>query len=403
MVLTILASACQPSATPGPTSTIVTSTTTIQPEPDAQLDRLVVSTLSGAVVVYDTTGNEISRVEPPSGHFFGQPTWLDDATIVFSDVSDSGDHALTAADAETGSVVWRAEMETPPFYFSPAPVGGSYATTSLRNDPSGAGLVSELVDRSGSVTSLSAESPFYTSWSPGGDSLAIHIPGQHLDVHGSEGDETILTRTGVFQTPVWIEMGLVTLRTVGGTQKITIWADGSFEDIAEVDGPVGFVASGDMVAIQARERPDTGSVAAGLRAQTLPRIPSGRLVVIDLAARETNTVSNELALLYQWDEAGDSLLYSMPGDEPQELVWSVWRDGASVEIESFVFQAPWFRSLVPFFDQYAQSVLFWSSHGDRIAYPAIVGSDPVVVIKPIDGGESVVIPAATWVAWAPSG
>jgi len=399
----VLTTACQSSTVSEPTSTFDASTSTSRPEPENGPDRMVVSTVTGAIVVYEPTGGEISRIDPPEGHIYSQPTWLDSATVVFSVVSDSGEHLLAASNAETGRVVWRAEMESPPFYFSPAPPGGPYATTSLRNDPSGAGLIAELVDRNGDVTPLSDESPFYTSWSPDGDTLAIHIAGQRLDVRRSGGLETILSSTGLFQAPVWVERGLVTLRSVEGGQRLALWSEGSFADVAQVEGPVGFVASGNMIAIQATERPDAGSIAAGLRTQTLPMVTGGRLVVIDLETEALETVSSELAFLYQWDQGGTSLLYATLGEGPLSLTWNIWSDGQSVEIASFGLQPSWFRSLVPFFDQYAQSVRFWSSSGRYIGYPAVLDGDPVVVIDPVDRTGSVVIPSATWVSWAPSG
>jgi len=399
----VLATACVSSTAPDPTPTVPRNASTSSPVVEMGADRMVVSTVTGAIEVHDATGGEISRIDPPEGHIFRQPTWLNGSTIVFSDVSDSGDHSLTAAEAETGNIVWRTPMETPPFYFSPAPASSRYATTSLRNHPSGAGLISELVDHSGIVTPLSSESPFYTSWSPEGDSLAIHVAGQRLDVRRAEGTETILTDTGLFQAPVWVDRGLVTLRSVDDTQRVVLWTDASLTDLAEVEGPVGFVAAGDMIAIQATERPDVGSIAAGLRTQLLPTLPGGKLVTIDLVTGTLRTVSSELALLYQWDESGEDLLFATLGDEPLSLAWNVWSDGQSVEIESFTLQPPWFRSLVPFFDQYAQSVRFWSWSGDYIGYPAVRDEEPVVVIHPVDGTESIVIPGATWVSWAPAG
>jgi hypothetical protein len=202
---------------------------------------------------------------------------------------------------------------------------------------------------------------------------------------------------------VWVDSGLVALRIVEGTQRLTVWSDGSFTDVADVEGPAGFVASGDLVAVQATERPDAGSVAASLRTQLLPTIPGGNLVVVDLAEGTMRTVSNELALLYQWSQSGDSLLYATLGDEPLSLVWHVWSDGNATETDSFVLQPPWFQNLVPFFDQYAQSVQLWSSSGEFIGYPAVVDANPVVVVERVDGTGSVVIPGATWAAWAPSG
>jgi hypothetical protein len=402
IALGILISACQPLSTVEPTVAGGADTTSTRPNEEKDGDRIVVATVGNAIAVYRATGEEMARVDPPAGHVYRQPTWLDNATIVFSDVSDSGDHALVAADAVSSDILWRAEMETPPFYFAPAPTDSSYATTSLRNDPSGNGLIAELVDHAGNVTVLSNESPFYTSWSPAGEGLAIHIAGQRLDVQHSGGTDTILDDTGQFQTPVWVSRGVLALRTVSGTQRLTLWNDGSFTDVAEVDGPAGFVASGDLVAVQATERPDSGSIAAGIRVQAPPTIPGGRLVVVDLATGEMQTVSSELALLYQWDRTGESLLYATLGDEPATLAWHVWFGGRSVEIGSFTIQPSWFGNLVPFFDQYAQSVQFWSPSGANIGYPAIVESAPVVIVDPLDGSDSVVIPGATWSAWAPS-
>ena len=94
-----------------------------------------------------------------------------------------------------------------------------------------------------------------------------------------------------------------------------------------------------------------------------------------------------------------------PLGRPNELHQQVRRHRKSVEIVTFQLQPPWFRSLVPFFDQYAQSVQLWSSSGAYIGYPAVVDAEPVVVIEPLDGingTEPVIISGATWSAWAPS-
>ncbi|MEE8457338.1 MAG: hypothetical protein V3S28_04755 [Acidimicrobiia bacterium] len=401
VVLGIAAASCQSSAARDATSTTVPAPPATNQEALETPDRIVVATTSGAIVVHGVGGGELMRIDPSEDSIFRQPTWLDASTIVFSEVSETGDHALIAADAETGDVVWRAEMETPPFYFLPAPMGSPYATTSLRNDPAGAGLIAELVDRSGETTALSNESPFYTSWSPDGQDLGIHIAGRRLDVSGATGTATITSRTGLFQTPVWIDMGLMTLRTVEGTQSLAVWDNGSFNDIATLEGPAGFVAFGDRVAVQPSVRPDTGSVQVGLVTQQLPSVPGGRLVVIDLLSGSMETVSTELALVYQWDQVGERLLYATVGSGPVSLIWHQWSGGDTAEITSFTPQPPWFRNFVPFFDQYAQSVQFWSASGDHIGYPAVIGGAPVVVIQSVDGSGSIIIPDASWSAWAP--
>jgi len=399
----VLLAACQPSTSPVETSTIDVVPSTTQPGADEGRDLIVVSMIEGSVAVHDATGAEVSRIDPPPGSIFRQPTWLDGATIVFSEVSETGSHSLTAAHAETGEIVWRSAMDTPPFYFSPAPPGGTHATTSLRNDPSGAGLIAELIDDGGNASMLSDESPFYTSWSLGGDSLAMHIVGQRLDIWTPDETATIAAGAALFQTPVWVEKGLVALRIVDDSQRLTVWNSGSFSDLATVDGPAGFVASGDLVAIQATERPDAGSIAAGLRTQTILTIPAGKLVVLDAGKGTLHTVSNELALLYQWSQSGESLLYATLADEPLSLEWHIWSAAETATTDAFVLQPPWFQNLVPFFDQYAQSVLLWSSSDDYIGYPAVVDGEPVVLIESIDGSDLTTISGGTWAAWAPSG
>jgi len=394
----VIAAACEPAAEPISHSTLATTTTAPVADPN---ELIVVSTVTGSIVVYEATGDEVVRLDPPDGHIFRQPTWLDASTVVFSEISESGDHSLSAMDAATGVVAWRAPMETPPFYFSPAPADGPYATTSLRNDPLGRGLIAEFVDATGGVTTLSTESPFYTSWSADGVSLAVHIAGQHLDIVHGDATETILSDAGLYQTPVWVDAGLVTLRTVNDDQRLTVWSAGVFTDVADVDGPVGFVAVRDLIAVQAIERPDAGSIAAGIRLQTLPSIPGGSLVVIELGTEDLQMVSDELAVLYQWDREGERLLYATVGDAPLSLVWNMWSNGSNMELTTFTLQPPWFRNLVPFFDQYAQSVHLWSASGDFIGYPSVVDRQPVVVIQPVTGGDPVVIERATWAAWAP--
>lgn len=384
-----------------------TFTTEVEPQAPAseQLsedDRIVVSTTAGSVVVHDGVGIEMMRIDPPDGSVFRQPTWLDASTVVFSEASETGDHSLTAADASTGTIMWRAAMDSPPFYFSPAPQGALYATTSLRNNPLGPGLIVELIDHSGVVTLLSNESPFYTGWASDGGRLAIHIPGLRLDIFNGSGSETIAAPAGTFQAPVWVERGLVTLRTVGGTQRLSVWSDDSFRDIASIEGPAGFVASGDRVAIQAADLQDSDGVQASISAQQLEAIPGGRLMVVDLGSGEMQTVSTTQVVLFQWDRAGESLLYATLDDATASFAWHVWADGESTDVDMFVVQPGWVGNLVRFFDQYAQSVQLWSPSGQRVGFPAIVDGVPVVVVQPLDGSDPLFIPDSTWAAWAPA-
>lgn len=398
--LALVAAACTPSASE-PSTTESAVTTTEAPEEQGADDRLVVLTLQGVVEIHGSDGALLTTIEPPPSSFYRSPTWLDGSTVVFSETAQDGGHALVAVDTETGEVVWRAPMETPPFYFSPAPEGSTFATTSLRNNPLAPGLIAEAVDKMGAVTRLSTESPFYTAWSPDGQQLAVHIAGVRLDIVEGPNVETVLSGTGFFQAPVWTEAGLLTLRTEAGTQVLSVWNDGSFRDVATIEGAAGFVASGNLVAIQLTDEDNSGAVQASVSAQAAAAIPLGELVVLDLATGTIDLVTREFALGYQWNQTGESLVYATVGAQSQTLVWHIWTDGETSGLEPFALQPPWVSNFLPFFDQYAQSLNIWSAAGNRIAYPAVVDSLPVVVIESVDGSERVLIDDATWAAWAP--
>lgn len=226
-MLGVLAAACQPSDG-GATQ-------------DDQPNRVVVATADGAVAVHLADGVQLTRIDPPDGSILRQPTWLDPSLIVYSEVSTTGNHSLTAADSDTGKVLWRAGLDTSPFFFSPAPAGSPYATTSLRNDPTGAGLIADLIGQSGEVEQISTESPFYTAWKPDGTALAIHITGIRIDIAEGADTQTIGSPTGLFQAPAWTDGGLVLIRTEGQEQTLALWNDGVFRDVAKVDGPAGCV------------------------------------------------------------------------------------------------------------------------------------------------------------------
>jgi hypothetical protein len=387
VVLGVLIVSCQPSN---------------DADPSGGVERVVVATSDGSIVIHAADGEELVRADPPPGSVFRQPTWLDGSAIVYSEVSASGAHALIAADAATGAVVWRATSDTAPFYYSPAPAGSPFATTSLRNNPSGNGLIAELIDRNGSVKQVSNDAPFYTAWRPDGGQLAIHITGDRLDVDDGAEVHTILSPTGLFQAPAWTDHGLVALSTARDTQTLAVWNGDEFADLATLDGAAAFVGSGDRVAVQASQLSDPNAVQVVLRVQEMPALASGKLLVVNLGTAAVETVADSRSFLYQWDQSGERLLYGLPTEDAAALVWFVWADGSSLEVAEFSPQLDWFGSFVPFFDQYAQSVSMWSPSGDRVAYPAVRDGEPAVIVSPIVGEGEIVIPDAVWASWEPT-
>ncbi|MDJ0790781.1 MAG: hypothetical protein QNJ71_02695 [Acidimicrobiia bacterium] len=404
VLLACLAALAVAACTPGSTESTERTSTTSEPATTTMAlpaEPLVVATASGDVIVYDRDLAETVAIRSGESAAFRQPVWLSTDALLYGEASADGTSALVSADAVTGGERWKTTFETLPFYYLPAPVGSEIATTSLRTDPDG-DLIAELVALDGSAEVISTDAPFYTSWSPDGMALAIHAGQERLSIRDA-GDETVIADvTGVFQAPAWTEIGLVTLRTVGGAQFLSVWTeDGGFRDIASIEGPVRFVAGGGKVAIQSAAVSESNGVQASTRTQEVPNIPGGRLAVVDLETGQIDTVADVLAAVYQWDPSGDRLLYATFDDgSTLNLTWHVWSSGEIRDLSSFLAQAAWFRDFVPFFDQYDQSVSIWSPSGDRIAYPAVQDERLVVVVEETDGSGEDIIDDATWASWA---
>ncbi len=397
VALLLVATGCQGSAT-DTTTTALDGAVTTSSLPRAE--RLVVATTAGEVVVYEATATEATRRSASAEGGHRQPVWWGTDAVVSTRSSGDG-HALVARSALDGSILWEAPMGSPPFYYLPSPAGSPWATTSLRNAPGG--LIAELVDLSGAVEPLSTAAPFYSSWSPDGTRLALHTDGERLGIWSPDGLETIASPTGQFQAPVWTTDGILTLRATGGRQALSRWSSDAFEDLAFIDGPVRFVASASHVAIQSAGQQDSGGVGVGRRAQGGPSLPSGRLLVLDMADGSVSTVEDTLTPMFQWDPSGTRLLYTTFDDgESLRFTWHVWEDGTVVDYDSFEAQPAWFRDVVPFFDQYVQSMRLWSPNGESFAYPEAASGRNVVTIQPIDGSPSLTVEDAVWVTF-PSG
>lgn len=397
--LSILAAGCMNQSEETTTSTVPPSTTTtVAPTPVD--DRLVVLTTDARVVVLDSALQELSSMAPPEGSRYRQPIWFDSETVLFSEELADGSGALIAADATTGAIAWRAEMSSSPFYFDQSPDGS--ATTSLRNNNAEGGLIAELVTRGGDVSPISNRSPFYSAWSPDGSALATHAGQQTLSVIEDGATEVILESTGSYQAPSWTPDGLFTLRSNDQTQTLAIWDDSAFADLARIVGPVQFVASGDRVAIQSTSADEPTGIAASVRAQVVPKIPGGRLVVFDASASSFATVAERFAPFFQWDPTGERLLYAAFAEPPSvDVAWAIWEDGEATEYGPFTPQPEWFGEVVPFFDQYAHSLSYWSASGDAFAYPTVGGAGPIVKVQPTDGSATLTVDDAVWVSWSP--
>jgi hypothetical protein len=393
--IALVASACTTSQDQD-ASTLVPETSTtvpVQTEPPA----LLITDAAGAVVVIQEDRTVVETFEPPTGARYSQQIWASSDVIVYAQAG-TGDNRLEATGLGEDSI-WSVELDTPPFYYLAAPDSDNTTVVSLRNNAEGPGLVIERISNQAGPQTIADEAPFYASWNPNDGRLASHVGDSRLDIT-STSTETIDTNASGFQAPVWLSSGLITLRTRGEDTYLTRWSEDSFQDIAKVRGAARFVGSGDSVAIVTGGDIATGGLQAV--AQALPTITSGVLTVVDLEQGTFTSVTSDPSPMFQWDPAGEQLLYVTFVDDPAPaLVWHVWNDGTITDFEPHVPEPSWFGTVAPFFDQYAQSISLWSPDGSAFAYPALVNDEARILVQHLDGTAPLDLAAGNWVTWSP--
>ncbi len=377
-------------------------TTTIEDRSDEATTEplLLLLDQDNAVVVVDRKGTVIERYDPPPDVRYAQPIWGSSETIVRAQIAIDDNRLI--ATRLGGDEEWSVQLPTVPFYYLAQPGNEIPTVVSLRTDDRAGGLIAEVVTGPSSVDTVSNGSPFYMSWDPTSNRLATHVGGDRLDiVDGSS--ETISTTSNGFQAPVWLEEGLVTLRTGSGETFLTLWDGSSFIDLATVQSAARFVGAGNRIAIQTGTTPDGGGVRAIARAQALPTIPSGVLMVVDIETGSFTSVTSDASPFYQWDAGGTRLLFAtLAHDRASALQWHVWEDGTIEDFAVFTPDPSWFQSVIPFFDQYAQSISLWAPDGSVFAYPALVDGEPRILVQGLDDTSPSDIAGGIWVTWAPA-
>ncbi|VAW07944.1 hypothetical protein MNBD_ACTINO01-1049 [hydrothermal vent metagenome] len=376
------------------------TTTTEAQSGEAPMALLLLLDQDNAVVVVDRKGTVIERSDPPPDVRYAQPIWGSSETIVRAQIAID-DNRLIATRLGGGSE-WSVQLPTVPFYYLAQPGNEIPTVVSLRTDDRAGGLIAEVIAGPSSVDTVSNESPFYMSWDPTSNRLATHVGGDRLDIVDG-GSETISTTANGFQAPVWLEEGLVTLRTGSGETFLTLWDGSSFVDLATVQSAARFVGAGNRIAIQTGATPDGGGVRAIARAQALPTIPSGVLMVVDIETGSFTSVTSDASPFYQWDAGGTRLLFAtLARDLAPALQWHVWEDGTIEDFAVFIPDPSWFQSVIPFFDQYAQSISLWAPDGSAFAYPALVDGEPRILVQGLDNTSPSDIAGGIWVTWAPA-
>jgi hypothetical protein len=360
--------------------------------------RLAIVDQDGDLAIHTAGGELVTTLTEPGGEAtIFQPVWSGPESIVFVEEVD-GAGSLVVAGID-GNERRRVDFATAPFYVYPRPGGdGSADIVILRNHLEG-GLAAEVIHHDGSVTALEGGFPFFFTWTDDG-SVVAHVESSSVDVVYPSPAPVVAT-PGAFGAPGSRGDELILVRSSGPIANLTLVAGDRSTDLATVRGPVHLVVGGDRVAVRSIAQGGTpGGIEA--RAQTIPTLRPDALAVVGLDDGTVEIVATEGVVAFFWDPDGRRLLYLVTGDD-SELSWKVWEDGVVDDYASFVPDASWLATFLPFFDQYAQSMSLWSPDGSAFAFPGIVGGESGVWVQHLDQASPVRISLGSWVDWGPAG
>lgn len=381
-VISLLLAACTDDQT-------VDSTTTAPIDDDG---RLAILDDSGDVVVIDPDGSGAVGLTDDGGTdaAYTQPTWAPDSSRLAW-----GKIGRNAFSVEIGSPdsEQQTSLVTPnlPFYTSWSPDGNTLAV--LHNGSTG--VVFRLIDvETSSNEAIDEDAPYYFSWSPQSDGLVTHAGADRVEYVGLDGarEETAATAAG-YLAPQWTPAGILHVDESG---LVVDDGSGRRSTVARTSGTAMFVANpqGTQVAIQTA--PGTGGVEVSQ--EEPPELATGSVQVVDLETKESVTVSEGLALGFFWSPDGASLLVmkaTADGIEPR--VWS--REGTK-DFPRYQPTRTMLRDLFPFFPQYAQSVSFWSPDSAAFAFAGAIDDERGIWVQDLATDAPQKVADGVWVAWS---
>lgn len=362
---------------------------------EAPVDRLVIIDETGNIVTINPDGTEATAVSDDGGVevVYFQPMWSPSSDqLAWGRVSQDG-FSVGVGDPNGGEV-GAVPMPNQPFYLYWSPDERWLGV--LHNAGSG-GIDLEMVDTENRASSVAATgAPLYFSWNTTGSQIVAHIGESGFHLIDVDGDLTDLGDTGpAYQAPQWTTAGVFHIRE---SDLILLQPDGAEETVATVSGPSTFVSNreGTSVALQSV---GSGGITVGL--ETMPAIPLDDLVVLDVVSGEVEQVLEGASVGYFWSPDGESLLIFELIDESGAVDLSVWHEGETSHLVKYEPHGSFFRDVLPFFTQYAQSIELWSPDSSSVAIAGTVDGTRGIWVQSISGGEPEYVSDGFWVVWSP--
>ncbi len=236
------------------------------------------------------------------------------------------------------------------FYLYPSPCGRWLSHLS----PGPLGLELAVSDvATGEIHVVERGQPLFWSWSPDATQIAVHVEDRVL-VSDSAGTSTRLLTddAGSFVTPWWLPGGSVVYAV--DDRIVAAGPDDAITTIVAEDSTGRFSLD-----------PDGRRMAYVSSAGE-----SAALVILDLISQTTTEVTSAPIVAFFWSRDGSRLAaLAAPGDG--RVQWLVVEGSATRLLPPFHPTRRWASSVLPFFEQYAQSHAVWSSDSTTLVAPAV--------------------------------
>lgn len=367
--------------------------------------------VDGNMYVSDQAGRNLRQLtddaeisQSGSLRYYQFPTWSRDSNqLAFIGLRAEGNQTesrVLIANMEDDSVdeVYTSETEHPVYLnWSPDNANLSFISTTV----SGQNLMLQSVPSTGGErTILDTGSPYYWSWAPDGSVMIVHAGGAaaspspqrlaFLDVSsGTVSEHGLDTVPARFQAPAWSPDGSrIALARVTDEAREIVVTDAAGEDpqvIGTFEMNAAFAWSSDgtrLAYIDGRQPLDAGTI--------------GSLHVFDFETSE-EVVEGSNVIGFFWSPSGEEIAYfelipvqpeeGQSQTTPQYLLGLHVLDVTSEESrELFTYQpTQQFLSVLPYFDQYHQSVTIWSPDNNNLVLSFLGESGPGIAVVAASG------------------